>query len=32
MSGRNDGSGGDAHGGGGVHASVSFVRLGLHTK
>lgn len=32
MSGRSDDSGGDAHGGDGVHVSGSFVQLGLHIK
>jgi len=32
MSGRSDGSGGGARGGGGVHVSVSFVQLDLHIE
>lgn len=32
MSGRSDGSGGGARGGGGARVSVSFVQLGLHIK
>lgn len=32
MSDRSDGSGGGAHGGGGVRVFVSFVQLGLHIK
>lgn len=32
MSGRSDGSGGGARGGGGVHVFVSSVQLGLHIK
>lgn len=32
MFGRNDGNDGDAHDGGDVHVSVSFVQLDLHIK